>query len=417
MSEKTEFDEAKAEETGTDTKVDEHKAGATDGTKTDQSNQDGTQTGQPKPDEQQGRRRRWRFRVDGLRAEWPVSGSLTLAGTGIIAAAIVVVVYFVMRDDAPSQVEVPDLVGLQRGAAEAELSERGLRLRTTFDQVSDQPPGTVLHTDPPARSKLDRGQGVNLVLARAPGSPTGPAPSTTTQTRVGDPTAPLGGGFGPYPGPAAGPGPTVGPVPGSGAGAGTSTVTVPPAPTSRVPAVVGLDLEVAKRTLAHGGLAVGQVAEQESDEPAGTVLGSSPPAGTVVDGGSRVALVVAGQPAVFLGVGRSDPDPAYSSCERGYQVVFSQQISVTEPTRVTYQWLRSDGSGAPVEHLDFSEPGTKIATTTWLRTGSAGANLTGWERIRILTPRSITGEQLTFSHTCVATIAGSTPPSTPGEPG
>ncbi|OLF14663.1 hypothetical protein BU204_25880 [Actinophytocola xanthii] len=337
-----------------------------------------------------------------------------MAGTGIIAAAIVVVVYFVMRDDPPSQVEVPDLVGLPREAAEAELTERGLRLRTTFDQVSDQPVGTVLHTDPPAGGKLDRGRGVTLVVARAPGAAAAPPPSETTLP--GSPGGDLGGGYGADQPPGVEQGPSAGPDP-TPPGGGGGTVTDAPEPRSQVPAVVGLDLEDAKRTLVRDGLAVGKVAQQESEEPAGTVLGSSPPAGSVVNGGSSVALVVAASPPVFLGVGRADPNPAYSSCATGYETVFSQQISVTRPTRVVYQWLRSDGASGPVHYIDFPAPGTKTVTTTWLRTGDGGTRLTGWERVRILGPTGITGAQLDFSHTCVEVTPGFTPTVIPGEPG
>jgi hypothetical protein len=103
---------------------------------------------------------------------------------------------------------------------------------------------------------------------------------------------------------------------------------------------------------------------------------------------------------MLLGVGRVDPDPAYPDCATGYQFVFFQQISVTQPTRVTYQWLRSDDSGAPVEYVDFSAPGTKTMTTRWQSRGQAGDELSGWEQIKILTPTNITGQSLTFSYTC-----------------
>jgi beta-lactam-binding protein with PASTA domain len=138
----------------------------------------------------------------------------------------------------------------------------------------------------------------------------------------------------------------------------------------------------------------------ESDQPADTVLRSNPPPGTTVTAGTSVDLVVAKLSPVFLGVGRTDPDPDYPDCATGYQTIFSQQISVTAPTRVTYQWLRSDRAGAPVEYVDFSTPGTKTVTTTWRRWGEPGETLTGWEQIKIVTPKVLTGEQLAFSHVC-----------------
>jgi beta-lactam-binding protein with PASTA domain len=159
------------------------------------------------------------FRLDGIRAEWSISSGLTLAGTGAIAAVIVVVIYFVTHDDSsPKQVEVPNLVGMQRGAGEAELSERGLSLRATYDQASDQPAGTVLRTDPTAGTKLDRGQSVSLMLASAV---TGTEPGSSQTTVIqpdGCPTRPDQT---------------------SSPGAGGGTVTSKPNTNRQVPAVIG----------------------------------------------------------------------------------------------------------------------------------------------------------------------------------
>jgi hypothetical protein len=45
------------------------------------------------PEEEPRRRRRSRVRLDNIKAEWPVSGSLTLAGTGFIGVLFVVLVW------------------------------------------------------------------------------------------------------------------------------------------------------------------------------------------------------------------------------------------------------------------------------------------------------------------------------------
>lgn len=100
-----------------------------------------------------------------------------------------------------AQVEVPDLVGTSYVTAEALLKNEGLSLRATYDEVSDRPTGTVLHSHPPAGTKLDPGADVRLVVAFprsetssvshdgpvvvSPGSVPGPNPRPAP-----DPTAP-----------------------------------------------------------------------------------------------------------------------------------------------------------------------------------------------------------------------------------
>lgn len=64
------------------------------------------------PDEQRRTRRRWRVRLDGIKADWSVSGGLTVAGTGFVGALLVVLGWLFFQQQ--SQVEVPDLVGLSR---------------------------------------------------------------------------------------------------------------------------------------------------------------------------------------------------------------------------------------------------------------------------------------------------------------
>jgi hypothetical protein len=44
-------------------------------------------------EEEQRRRRRWRVRLDNIKAEWPVSGGLMLAGTGFLGVLFVVLAW------------------------------------------------------------------------------------------------------------------------------------------------------------------------------------------------------------------------------------------------------------------------------------------------------------------------------------
>jgi beta-lactam-binding protein with PASTA domain len=67
----------------------------------------------------------------------------------------------------------------------------------------------------------------------------------------------------------------------------------PTLPLYQVPNLVGDDLATAKRLLVQNGLTVGRVIEQESNQPAGTIVQTNPQANTVVPSGSAVNLVIA----------------------------------------------------------------------------------------------------------------------------
>jgi beta-lactam-binding protein with PASTA domain len=230
-------------------------------------------------DEQPRKRRRSRVRLDDIKAEWPVSGGLTLAGSGLVGTLVVVLAWWVFHHQ--SQVEVPNLVGMSRIVAEAQLKDRGLSLHTTYDEISDQPAGTVLRTDPAARTMLDPDGGVSLVLAVSRPLPTPPPglelPPILKQPPVEVP-APV------VPAPVVPP-PAVLPAP---------VVVPPPAPVlRRVPDVIGLDRLRAERVLAAQDLTVGSVIAEASDHRAHTVLRTNPRAGTAVWPHSAVDLVLA----------------------------------------------------------------------------------------------------------------------------
>jgi serine/threonine-protein kinase len=69
---------------------------------------------------------------------------------------------------------------------------------------------------------------------------------------------------------------------------------------STVPALVGQIQDDAENELRRAGLAVGQVTEQEGDEPRGTVLQLRPDAGQVVPTGTTVDLVISSGPSELL---------------------------------------------------------------------------------------------------------------------
>jgi hypothetical protein len=88
---------------------------------------------------------------------------------GSVALLVVIGIWIALRQ---SPVEIPELAGLSRVKAEETLQAMGLTVRTTLDETSEQPTGTVLRTDPAAGEELSQGAGVSLVLAM-------PAPPAT----------------------------------------------------------------------------------------------------------------------------------------------------------------------------------------------------------------------------------------------
>jgi len=157
-------------------------------------------------------------------------------GYAILAAAVIgalVLGFFLIKPifDSTATVRVPDLSGLQTGPAKALLESRGLTLGVISQEPSDSPPNTIFSQTPGIDAEVDEGSSVNVVVS------TGVAKTT-------------------------------------------------------VPALTGLSLDEASRTLSEAQLKLGKRTEKESTRPAGTVLESDPAEGTNVDTGSAVNLVV-----------------------------------------------------------------------------------------------------------------------------
>ena len=163
-----------------------------------------TETKEQPRDEQERKRSRWRLNLDRIFKAFKVElrltflpGEPTVSVGGVVAVVIGVVVvalgswYFFHQSQ--SKVKVPNLVGMPRAAAEAQLKQVGLSLHATYDEASEQPVGTVLRTDPSAGAELDHGAGVTLVLAflrptslPSPGSPILP-PGSNPGTNLPNP--------------------------------------------------------------------------------------------------------------------------------------------------------------------------------------------------------------------------------------
>jgi serine/threonine-protein kinase len=140
------------------------------------------------------------------------------------------------------QATVPDLTGMTEAAAQAALSDEGLRLGSVFPEASETvPTGAVIRQDPPAGAKVDRDTAVSITVSSGSPSPS-PSPSVV---RV------------------------------------------------EVPNVHGMDASAAAETLSDAGLVAEFRERGGTGQPPGTVVDTRPAVGTLVAEGSTVILVIA----------------------------------------------------------------------------------------------------------------------------
>ena len=131
------------------------------------------------------------------------------------------------------EIEMPDLTGLSKSDAEAQLKKMGLKLGSVYEKYSNEEAGTVIKQDPKAGTKISRGQTVDITVSK---------------------------------------------------GKQSHKVSVPD--------VTGVSLDAAKAALQSHGLRVGSVSKQESRQATGTVISQSPASGEVEEG-SSISLVIA----------------------------------------------------------------------------------------------------------------------------
>ncbi|MDQ2621745.1 MAG: PASTA domain-containing protein [Actinomycetota bacterium] len=134
----------------------------------------------------------------------------------------------------PGQAEVPDVAGLGRDQAEAELDEAGFGVTVETRASDSVEKDTVIETDPPGGETARRGSTVTMIVS-----------------------------------------------------SGVEQV--------KVPAVVGMTLNAARQQLSAVGLDLSS-SEEPSDRPRGEVLTQAPDAGSSVDPGSTVTLTVSSGP-------------------------------------------------------------------------------------------------------------------------
>ncbi len=137
------------------------------------------------------------------------------------------------------EIEMPELKGMTKSSAEDRLKKLGLKLGTVAEVNSSEPEGTVLSTQPKAGSKVSKGETVDMTVSK------------------GEKKNKLS-----------------------------------------LPSYVGSSLNTAKSNLSANKLRVGNITQEPSEKPEGTVLSQSPVAGSDVTEGTAIDLVVAGPSAV-----------------------------------------------------------------------------------------------------------------------
>ena len=161
-------------------------------------------------------------------------GFWAVSGLAVIAAIVgaVVISQFLFGGSGGSRVQVPNLDGLTVQGAATALGEFDLRLGAQTPELSDRPEGTIIAQQPAAGEMLEQGQSVNVTVS-----------------------------------------------------GGQEQATVPQ--------LVGLtSIEAARLALSDANLQLGQIKQQDSEQPAGYVLDQDPAEGSAVDSGSAISITI-----------------------------------------------------------------------------------------------------------------------------
>jgi serine/threonine-protein kinase len=227
---------------------------------------------------------------------------------GLLLALIVVLISQVDLSSggggAPT-LDVPSVVGLPFGQAEAALTAQGFKVVRVDDATQvNTPADQILSQNPEAGSKLAKGGTITLTVS----SNTLTVPDVTNQTREQATSKLKSAGFTPNfvqvdstlpPGTVVSTDPGAGaqvPKAASGQPGPTITVNVAREPNVAVPDVSGQDVFTANNNLVAAGLQ-GQAVSQASDTVAkGLVISTNPGAGTQVPKGTTVQVLVSTGP-------------------------------------------------------------------------------------------------------------------------
>jgi serine/threonine-protein kinase len=227
----------------------------------------------------------------------------------VLLAALLVAGFFLLRNlgylGGSASFNLPAVTGQTVQQATSRLEADGLVVATS-QQVSTQPIGTVLSTNPPANTLVKKGDTVTLSVAKAASAVKVAVPQGLTGTTSQNATAILQ---------AAGLNATtvsatsatvqkdyvISTNPTSGTQVdknSTITLTVSSGPANvTVPSVVGLTQGPAGATLGQANLTIGSINQVASNQPAGLVINQNPGAGAQVAPGTAINLAVSTGPA------------------------------------------------------------------------------------------------------------------------
>jgi serine/threonine-protein kinase len=288
----------------------------------------------------------------------------------LVIAALAAGAYFLL---AGKKVDVPNVVGQTATEAADTLHER--KLEVAFRSVVSQkvPRNQVISQDPAAGDRVKEHTTVQVTVSAGRGS--APVPHVEGLKRADAEDALREAGFNPKVKKAYSDTVPSGTVLSSSPAEGqtldrgkTVTLTVSKGPQGvAVPKLTGLPRSEAEQQLSGAGLQA-DVSEQESDQPAGTVLAQDPAAGTTVDKGATVKLTVAKERPKVPDVSTDNPtlEDATATLEKaGYKVRTRDQAAPTP-----------DLEGHVLRQ--FPEPGTTRSTgaTITLVVGTAQATPT-----------------------------------------
>lgn len=173
---------------------------------------------------------------------------------------------------AGEKVTVPNVVGMSIPAAKQALQSQGLAMGQQNPVVSDKPKDEIIAQEPSGGQQLEKGQSVNITYS-----------------------------------------------------AGKAKV--------QVPDVVRMPSKSAAQTaLTDADLALGNVEERDSEQPAGTVLAQDPAAGLTVEAGTKVSITISnGLVTVPNVVGLSQAQASSNLGNAGFQLKVIYQTSASDP--------------------------------------------------------------------------------------
>ena len=197
---------------------------------------------------------------------------LSLSAVAIAVLGALAIGRFIFGGTSASLVNVPNLDGLTLEEATESLSEFELRLGAQTPEISDREPGTVIAQQPAPGESIEQGQAVNVTIS------TGREQAT-------------------------------------------------------VPQLIGLtSLDAVRTALSDANLQLGDITEEDSNQPAGYVLAQDPAEGAQLAAGSAVAVVVSSGLIEVPDVREVTVAQALSDlAQAGFEVQQVEQESTLEP--------------------------------------------------------------------------------------